>query len=159
MNRWPVILQLAIQNCSEKLNEGKNMAKRLNNSCHFMQLQCSLHWNTVLSWEVKVSPGWLESLWVTSLKSLLQGTDLLLTFNRVRIPCITVFSLFASGVASDTVYPNLSCCLSPLVRLLPRCVQTSQWFELKVQAVVFLSRSLCLVHEGDENRNLFLVSF
>lgn len=120
----------------------KKLAKYLNNLCCFMQLQCSLHWNTVLYWDpVKVSPGWLKSLWVTSLKSLLPGTDLLLTFNRVRIPCITVFSLFASVVASDTVYPNLSCYLSLLVRLLPRCVQTSQWFELKVQAVALLSRS------------------
>lgn len=67
----------------------------------------------------------VESFWVTSLKSLLPSTDLLLTFNRVRIPYITVFSLFASAVASDTLYPNLDCYFSPFVILLPRCVQTS----------------------------------
>lgn len=67
----------------------------------------------------------VKSFWVTSLKSLLQGTDLLLTFNRVRIPCITFFSLFASVIGSDTAYYNFSCYLSPFVSFVYRCVQTS----------------------------------
>lgn len=42
--------------------------------------------------EGRLTGAALKSFWVTSLKSCLQGTDLSLTSNRVRIPCITFFS-------------------------------------------------------------------
>lgn len=73
-----------------------------------------------------LSAGWPGLHWVTSLKSRLPGTDLLLTFNRVRILYVTVFSLFAFVVALDTVYPVLSCYLCPFEHTWVIILQTAQ---------------------------------
>lgn len=118
---------LSFYSCPCKINVS-TLLRRIE---HPNKLCCSCGYNAVyVETLCYTQPTWrltrvaLKSFWVTSLKSLLQGTDLSLTFNRVRIPCITFFSLFASVVGSDTGYSNFSCYLSPFVRFVSRCVQT-----------------------------------
>lgn len=78
--------------------------KPQSNLCHSLQLRCSCR--EVLCYtqtEGRLTGAALKSSRVTSLKSCPQGTDLSLTFNRVRIPCVPFFSsLFASVGAPDT---------------------------------------------------------
>lgn len=73
------------QGCSKHLNPRVSYA--IPCSCGAVCREALCYTQT----EGRLTGAALKSFWVTSLKSCLQGTDLSLTSNRVRIPCITFF--------------------------------------------------------------------